>query len=289
MKEPATAGATPSGFHSSVRGLSTYEIKLVALVTMTLDHIGKNLYFLLPAWPQILTQLLGRCAAPLFIYAIVIGMEHTAHPWAYALRMYGASWLLLLGNAMVEAAVPTNAIGFYLPNDVFLTYTALIVLLIGLKALKEMIASRCACRMGSLAAVAALLISAAVLERLYPDSPLWMAALPWPLLRLDYGFLLLLGSIWFLCPGVKSRTAAYGAFCLIILGCTLLHGQGQEDLIRYLLVEDCQWAMILALPVVALYNGEKGPARKWLFYAYYPLHSYLLYLAGILLSGSAAW
>lgn len=114
-------------------GLSTTGIKVIALITMTADHIGKNLWLLLPPWLEIALQILGRCAAPLFAFAVVVGMQHTAHPWRYALRMYAASWVLLLGNALLEAAIPAHSLGFCLPNDVFLTYTVLIVFLIVLR------------------------------------------------------------------------------------------------------------------------------------------------------------
>ena len=41
--------------------------------------------------------------------------------------------------------------------------------------------------------------------------------------------------------------------------------------------------MILALPFMLLYNGEKGKAHKSLFYVYYPLHRNLLSFVGVLI------
>jgi hypothetical protein len=38
--------------------------------------------------------------------------------------------------------------------------------------------------------------------------------------------------------------------------------------------------MIAALPLIALYNGERGKhSLKYLFYAIYPLHIWTLYVA----------
>ena len=34
-----------------------------------------------------------------------------------------------------------------------------------------------------------------------------------------------------------------------------------------------QWWSLLTLPLLAIYNGQRGKGRmKWLFYFYYPLH-----------------
>lgn len=43
-----------------------------------------------------------------------------------------------------------------------------------------------------------------------------------------------------------------------------------------------QLAVVLAVPVLALYNGQRGPSprvntvMKWLFYLYYPAHLALI-------------
>jgi hypothetical protein len=38
---------------------------------------------------------------------------------------------------------------------------------------------------------------------------------------------------------------------------------------------------VLSLPVIALYNGERGLKIKYLFYAFYPGHILLLYIAAV--------
>ena len=37
--------------------------------------------------------------------------------------------------------------------------------------------------------------------------------------------------------------------------------------------------MILALPLLLLYNGKRGKWHKRFFYVYYPTHIYVLYIA----------
>ncbi|RRH22683.1 conjugal transfer protein TraX, partial [Clostridioides difficile] len=47
--------------------------------------------------------------------------------------------------------------------------------------------------------------------------------------------------------------------------------------------QNYQWMMIASLPLMLLYNGEKGKSMKYLFYLYYPIHVYILYILGIYL------
>jgi hypothetical protein len=41
-----------------------------------------------------------------------------------------------------------------------------------------------------------------------------------------------------------------------------------------------QWLMVLALPIILMYNGEKGKGYKYFFYIFYPVHIYALFIIG---------
>jgi hypothetical protein len=57
-------------------------LKIIAIATMTLDHIGKILY------PDLLfLQIIGRLAFPIFAYLIVLGIESTKKPIKYMLTL----------------------------------------------------------------------------------------------------------------------------------------------------------------------------------------------------------
>ncbi len=63
---------------------------------------------------------------------------------------------------------------------------------------------------------------------------------------------------------------AYAEFC-VFFSC------GDTNL-EYFWVFEFQWMMIAALPFIILYNGERGRySLKYLFYAFYPLHIWILY------------
>ena len=45
-----------------------------------------------------------------------------------------------------------------------------------------------------------------------------------------------------------------------------------------LLSEHIQWMMMFAVVPIAVYNGQKGKDRRYLFYVFYPTHLLVLYL-----------
>lgn len=57
-------------------------IKLVAMVSMLIDHVG---YVFFPYIPEM--RIVGRIAMPLFCYGIVMGSEHSRNLPKYALRL----------------------------------------------------------------------------------------------------------------------------------------------------------------------------------------------------------
>ena len=64
--------------------LSASGIKLIAVITMTIDHIGAALL------PQYLfLRIIGRLAFPIYCYMIVNGMFHTKSCIKYIMRIFG--------------------------------------------------------------------------------------------------------------------------------------------------------------------------------------------------------
>lgn len=66
------------------RMLTSNQLKIIAMVTMTLDHIG---LVLLPDHP--LLRLVGRLAMPIYAYLIAQGCRHTRSRKRYLLRLAG--------------------------------------------------------------------------------------------------------------------------------------------------------------------------------------------------------
>ena len=64
---------------------------------------------------------------------------------------------------------------------------------------------------------------------------------------------------------------AYAALSLLLLLSRLTNAE-------YFWEFEFKWMMIIALPLIMLYNGERGQySLKYLFYAFYPLHIWIFY------------
>lgn len=63
--------------------MSTFKLKLLAVVLMVIDHIG---FFLYPN--IILLRIIGRLSFPIFAYLIVVGYGFTRNKWRYFMRLF---------------------------------------------------------------------------------------------------------------------------------------------------------------------------------------------------------
>ena len=64
------------------KGISQEMLKLIACVTMLLDHIGATLY------PSLELRMIGRISFPIFCFLLSEGIYHTKNPKKYGVRMF---------------------------------------------------------------------------------------------------------------------------------------------------------------------------------------------------------
>ncbi len=80
-------------------GLTGNQLKIIAMVTMTCDHVGMQIF------PQLLwLRLIGRLAMPIYAYMIAEGCRHTRDRKKYLMRLLGmgalcqAVYLVAMGS-----------------------------------------------------------------------------------------------------------------------------------------------------------------------------------------------
>lgn len=218
-------------------GLTGNQLKLLALITMTADHVGLEL---LPGVS--LLRILGRLAFPIYGWMIAEGCRHTRSPRRYLLRLGGL--------AMLCQVVYFVAMGS-LYQCVLVTFTlsaGLIFAWARFQRTKTLPAGL---------AFLGLLAGAVFLSAILPG------LLPWGDFAIDYGIWgILLPLLVYLGRDSREKLAL---LTLALLGLGLEYG-------------GIQWWALTAIPILALYNGQRG--RKTLgrfFYWYYPAHLVAIY------------
>lgn len=72
------------------QGISSTMLKLIAIITMLIDHFGLVIYTASPSYTKELYdifRLIGRVSFPIFCFLLVEGFRHTKNEWHYAGRL----------------------------------------------------------------------------------------------------------------------------------------------------------------------------------------------------------
>jgi hypothetical protein len=277
------------------KGLTSFQIKLTALFFMTLDHVAATGIF--PTEIYRIANILGRIAAPLFLFLLVEGLRYTRSKKRYVFRLYATAVLVGFINWLIERFTQ-NPSGLFALSNVLPTlfYTALYITAID--AFVHAVKSR-AYKNAILSAIVFLLPLVTAWIYIYVQTNFgWDGAyvvlaamhivLP-PITFVMFSVLFVsLGVIWYF---VEKKTCIVITFAILSALCFFVDANIVVEITNRLadtnlfLPFNCfelfysnQWCMFLAVPFIALYNNEKGRGYKHLFYLYYPLHQYLIYV-----------
>ncbi len=242
---------------NKLKSLNSNQIKLIAIVAMTIDHIA---WFIFPGYPTeplpIIMHIIGRLTCPIMCYFISEGYHYTKNINKYTFRLflfaiishfayifasqgyidYKSFIPFYYGELLNQTSVMWSLAWGLVMLRVF--YSSKIkkdfvkVLLVGLICLISFPADW--------SCVAALCILAFGLNRgKFKSQMLWM--------------------IFF----VATYTAIYSFSMNILYGII-------------------QMAVVFSIPILKMYNGKRGDnpkinnTVKWLFYIYYPLHLFII-------------
>lgn len=265
------------------KGLNAFQLKMIALICMVFDHIHYMLAAQLniPYW----FGIIGRLSAPIFIFITAYGMTFTRNRKKFMLRLYLASVLMAIGNALVNEYLP-HPEGAMVINNIFATMFLITLYIVaidgGIKAIKEKhLGKGLLCVflfalpiLTSLLGMQLMTINNLLLFKLY------FTFVP-GVLFVEGGFLfVILGVVFYFLRKFKTALLIfYTAFSAFIFWIS----SGGVFTFENLFQLNYQWLMILALPFILSYNLEKGRSSKWFFYVFYPAHVYgLLILSHII-------
>lgn len=224
--------------------LDTDFLKIIAIISMTVDHVGSAFF---PQYPVF--RWIGRLAFPIFCYCMTVGMLYTRDIKKYLIRL--AVFAFLSQPVYVLAF---NADRFWEEFTSLNIFFTLFVSLLGLWSFREK-------KWWLFAAVVLALMC----------------------INFDYaatGLILML--IFYLCRNkpwlgaalyVLSYLPALNSYPDDPLALTVAgHAIGFEIF------------CILAAPLIFLNTNTKIKISKWFFYAFYPLHLLAIYIVKIILA-----
>lgn len=221
--------------HIQSCGFTQNQLKIIAAAAMLIDHIGAELF------PQaIVLRIIGRLAFPVFSFFIYEGFKYTHSKRNYLLRMFLPGCLCVAVYYLYSGEIYGN---------VLITFSASIIALYSISTLRERISGNIKDK------VCGIAVALVCLSCIY-------FICTW--IQIDYGFCgVLLPVFADIANGgaeKRNRYVALAGFCAGLLILSIQTG-------------GIQYFSLLAIPLLAMYNGRRGSMHmKSFFYLFYPVH-----------------
>lgn len=238
------------------RVLDANAIKLIAIVAMTIDHIA---WLLFPGYPSDLLPLIlhaiGRIACPIMCYFIAEGYHHTRNINRYMQRLF--AFAVISHFAYVFFSVNYTGLKSFIPfyyGEILNQTSVMWPLAFGLVMLRIADSRKIKSWIKPLLVILICLIT-------FPSDWSCIASLCVLAFGTNRGSFKT-QMLWMI-----FYVAIYSAVYFFAI-----------DKIYGLM----QMAVVLAIPVLMLYNGKRGKSHRWntlmkyAFYVYYPLHLFIL-------------
>ena len=284
--------------------MTVFSLKMLALICMLIDHIGAYI----PGTP-IQMRWIGRMSAPIFIFCLCEGVEHTSNEKKYLFRLYAGSVIM----AVIQVLTDIRA-------NIFRTLFNIAFNCIMIKNIRK---DKKEYKKYYLGYLMWQLITCVGFGYLYAQNQSFMIRRLYSALAGSIAFCegglpyIILGIIIYLCRNHKKKlvieysifTALFALLSLTnittILTELLIAVSSAPDYCRYYIqiaffalanafrpgitgrdpfTQQYQWMMIASIIPMYFYNGEKGRSMKWFFYAFYVIHLLVLWKIGGMLS-----
>ena len=240
-------------------GLSASTLKIIACILMVIDHVG---VILLPH--LLILRVIGRLSYPIFAYLLAEGCRYTRNKKKRFLLVFGLAMICELATVVVMGAPE---------GGILVNFSFAILLIYEVQAIKRAMAQKRPGRAFGLLALFLLSVAAVygfVEFVLYVDYGFWGVLIPvWASIP-DYKE----GEAPAILAKISNRPVKFAFFSGGLLLLCVSRG----------LLTDIQSFSLLALPLLALYNGHPGrKGLKYGFYIFYPAHLVVLWgIAAIL-------
>lgn len=226
--------------------MSTFQIKVIAILTMVIDHVG--LYF----FPELtVLRVIGRLSFPLFAWLIANGAYHTKNISQYTVRIFVFALISQVPYLLVNRTTINDFVGL---NIFFTLGLGLLAIQLIRKTNKKILW---------------MLITA-------------LFSLIGFVLHVDYDAAGVLSIVFFYIyfnhvgKMILTQAFLFFAYYTIPVLEQLTRQQVTWDQIN--MVALLQPIAVVSVIFIARYSGKEGKKAKYLFYIFYPLHLIVIYI-----------
>ncbi len=234
---------------SKTKGITASDLKYIAILAMFIDHVAWLFVPTTSVSGQIM-HFIGRTTAPVMCFFISEGFHYTRN-----IRKY-------LGRMCIFAVISHFAFVFYKTGSFFEKCNESMITTLTLCLLAVCVVN--SEKINKAFKLPIILIIAQLAE------------------KCDWGMWAVLFTLAFeLARGNrKNQLISYSIVAFTYVLPNITSGIGNPDI---LLQNLYRFGVFLPIPLLMLYNGEKGGSKntKWVFYIFYPAHLILLQLINI--------
>lgn len=266
MNQTVTATNTTT---STKRGIPGSTLKIIAIMTMFIDHIGaviferilinKGFYALdfsnmeksmdffndngVYLIVDVILRLIGRLGFPIFCFLLIEGFLHTRNVWKYAFRLF--LFALISEIPFNLAFIGSTFYDGY--QNVFFTLFLGLFALIAIQFIEKKLTTHVWLRY-------LLIVPVTILFMIIAN-----------FLKTDYSAM---GVLTIVIMYILRNNRAWE----MVGGCATLTVMSFSEITAF-----------FTLIPISKYNGERGLSLKYIFYAFYPVHLLILYLIAYLM------
>lgn len=241
-----------------MKKFNAFQIKVVLLILMLLDHLWFAFPNVFPSYIHGIT----RVVSPMFAYFLVEGFFYTRSRTKYGLRLLGFAIFMEVGNYILNLMLASKHISVH--NNIMSTLFIGFVII----NLFELSKNKAGMKKVFFIILGIIVSIIAFLEAgIFEGSNIII-----PFIIITYCFR----------GNLKKQVIGYLIMDLPLIIITLSVATN-FDVIMF----NSDFLFILVIPVILLYNGERGlnnKFSKYMFYVFYPLHLWILAIIKFMVS-----
>ncbi|MGL5316688.1 MAG: TraX family protein [Peptostreptococcaceae bacterium] len=233
-----------------MKKLNAFQIKVFALILMLMDH----LYFAFPKVFPLWFHPLSRGVAPIFAFLLVEGFFYTRSRLKYNIRLWGWAVFMQAGNMAINTLLKSKGVSVH--NNIFFTLALGLTIISLLEYSKDKVGAN-----------KIMLMAGAIF--MLPLSFLTeggMAVIPFILITYLFR------------NSNKKKIIGYIALSIALFIMSYVPYPTIEETIN-MMMYNSDFLLILVIPFILMYNGERGMNNKfskYLFYVFYPMHLWII-------------